>query len=109
MFSALTDLKGPIVNGLLLGGLYGIIGIGMSMIFGIVRMVNLAHGDLVILASYLSLVTMLYFHVSPLMTLVLVLPAMCVIGFLLQYYLLNRVLAKGMNPPLLVAFGLSII
>ena len=109
MLSFLAELKGPIVNGLLLGGLYGIIGIGMSMIFGIVRMVNLAHGDLVILASYLSLVTMLYFHVSPLMTLVLVIPAMCVIGFLLQYYLLNRVLAKGMNPPLLVAFGLSII
>ena len=55
MLSFLVELKGPIVNGLLLGGLYGIIGIGMSMIFGIVRMVNLAHGDLVILASYLSL------------------------------------------------------
>ena len=64
MLSFLAELKGPIVNGLLLGGLYGIIGIGMSMIFGIVRMVNLAHGDLVILASYLSLVTMAYFHES---------------------------------------------
>jgi len=109
MLSFLVELKGPIVNGLLLGGLYGIIGIGMSMIFGIVRMVNLAHGDLVILASYLSLVTMVYFHTSPLLTLILVIPAMCIIGFVLQYYLLNRVLAKGMNPPLLVAFGLSII
>ena len=109
MLSFLAELKGPIVNGLLLGGLYGIIGIGMSMIFGIVRMVNLAHGDLVILASYLSLVTMVYFHISPLITLILVIPAMCLIGFVIQYYLLNRVLGKGMNPPLLVAFGLSII
>jgi branched-chain amino acid transport system permease protein len=109
MLSALTDLKGPIMNGLLLGGLYGIVGIGMSMIFGIVRVVNLAHGDLVILAAYLSFVTISIFNVSPLLTLVLVIPAMFLIGFIVQYYLVNRVLGKDMNPPLLVAFGLSII
>jgi len=109
MLSLLNELKGPITNGLLLGGLYGIIGIGMSMIFGIVRLVNLAHGDLVILASYLSLVTMTLFSVDPIFTLVIVIPAMCIIGFAVQYYLLNPVLGKGMNPPLLVAFGLSII
>ena len=109
MLSLLTDLKGPIMNGLLLGGLYGIVGIGMSLIFGIVRVVNLAHGDLVILASYLSLVTLSIFNVSPLLTLILVIPAMFLIGFLIQYYLVNRVLGQGMNPPLLVAFGLSII
>jgi branched-chain amino acid transport system permease protein len=109
MLSFLSDLKGPIMNGLLLGGLYGIVGIGMSLIFGIVRVVNLAHGDLVILASYLSLVTLSIFNVSPLLTLILVIPAMFLIGFLIQYYLVNRVLGQGMNPPLLVAFGLSII
>ena len=109
MLSALSDLKGPIMNGLLLGGLYGIVGIGMSMIFGIVRVVNLAHGDLVILAAYLSFVTLSIFNVSPLLTLVLVIPAMFLIGFIVQYYLVNRVLGKDMNPPLLVAFGLSII
>ena len=97
------------MNGLLLGGLYGIVGIGMSMIFGIVRVVNLAHGDLVILAAYLSFVTLSIFNVSPLLTLVLVIPAMFLIGFIVQYYLVNRVLGKDMNPPLLVAFGLSII
>jgi branched-chain amino acid transport system permease protein len=109
MISFLSDLKGPIMNGLLLGGLYGIVGIGMSMIFGIVRVVNLAHGDLVILASYLSFVTLSIFNVSPLLTLVLVIPAMFLIGFVIQYYLVNRVVGQGMNPPLLVAFGLSII
>ena len=109
MLSFLSDLKGPIMNGLLLGGLYGIVGIGMSMIFGIVRVVNLAHGDLIILASYLSFVTVSMLHVSPLLTLILVIPAMFLIGFLIQYYLVNRVVGQGMNPPLLVAFGLSII
>jgi len=109
MLSFFADLKGPIMNGLLLGGLYGIVGIGMSMIFGIVRVVNLAHGDLVILASYLSFVTLSIFNISPLLTLILVIPAMFLIGFIIQYYLVNRVLGQGMNPPLLVAFGLSII
>ena len=109
MLSFLNELKVPITNGLLLGGLYGIIGIGMSMIFGIVRLVNLAHGDLIILGSYLSLVTMTYFPVNPLLTLIIVIPVMCIIGFIIQYYLLNQVLGKGMNPPLLIAFGLSII
>ncbi len=111
MFSAVLDLKGPIMNGLLLGGLYGIVGIGMSMIFGIVRMVNLAHGDYVILASYLSLVAITLVHVNPLFTLIAVIPAMFLLGFIIQYYLLNRVLGKGIEDfaPLLVAFGLSIV
>ncbi len=109
MLHVLAGLKNPIMNGLLLGGLYGIVGIGMSMIFGIVRVVNLAHGDLVILASYLSFVALSFFKVSPLLTLVLVIPAMFLIGFIIQYGLVNRVLGKDMNPPLLVAFGLSII
>ncbi|MCG6534748.1 MAG: branched-chain amino acid ABC transporter permease [Syntrophales bacterium LBB04] len=107
MLNMLSDLK-LIMNGLL-QGLYGIVGIGMSMIFGIVRVVNLAHGDLVILASYLSFVTLSIFKISPLLTLVLVIPAMFLIGFVIQYSLINRVLGKDMNPPLLVAFGLSII
>lgn len=109
MISILSELKVPIVNGLLLGGLYGIIGIGMSLIFGIVRLINLAHGDLVILASYLSLVTMSLIHVDPLVTLIVVIPATFLLGFMIQYFLLNRTLGKGMNPPLLIAFGLSII
>jgi branched-chain amino acid transport system permease protein len=81
----------------------------MSMIFGIVRLVNLAHGDLIILASYLSLVAMTFFPVNPLFTLIIVIPVMCIIGFIIQYCLFNRILGKGMNPPLLIAFGLSII
>jgi branched-chain amino acid transport system permease protein len=74
-----------------------------------VRVVNLAHGDLVILGSYLSFATLSIFNVSPLLTLILVIPAMFLIGFIIQYCLVNRVVGQGMNPPLLIAFGLSII
>lgn len=98
-----------IVNGILLGGLYAAIGIGMSMIFGIMRLTNLAHGDLMVLASYLSFVVITGLGIHPLITLLLVIPMMFLVGFLVQNTLLNRVLGKGMEPPLLVTFGLSII
>jgi branched-chain amino acid transport system permease protein len=99
----------PITNGVLLGGLYAVVGIGMAMIFGILRLTNLAHGDLMVLASYACLVVVGATGINPLVTLVLVLPFMFLVGFVLQTQLLNRVLGKGMEPPLLVAFGVSII
>lgn len=102
-------LAQPILNGILLGGLYAVIAIGLSTMFGIVKLVNLAHGDLMMLAAYLSLVFVSWLGISPLLTLVFVIPAMFFIGFIIQAFLLNRVLGKEMEPPLLVAFGLSII
>ena len=99
----------PLINGILLGGLYAIIAIGMSTMFGIVKLVNLAHGDLMILGSFLSLTLVSWLGVSPLWTLLAVVPAMYFIGYFVQGYLLNRVLGREMEPPLLVAFGLSII
>jgi branched-chain amino acid transport system permease protein len=97
-----------LINGILLGGIYAAVGIGLSLIFGIVRMVNLAHGDLMILSAYLTLSLMQIIGISPYTALIVVLPAMFVIGYLLQLVVLNRVLGKGMEPPLIVAFGLSI-
>jgi len=105
----MEGLLQPIINGLLLGGLYAIIAVGMSTIFGIVKIVNLAHGDLIIMSSYLSLALVTWLGVSPLVTLFMVVPVMFFVGFFVQGALLNRVLGKEMEPPLLVAFGLSII
>ena len=105
----MEGLAQDILNGLLLGGLYAIVAIGLSTIFGIVRLVNLAHGDLMILASYLSFFLISALSVSPLLTLVAIIPVMFAIGYILQRFLLNRVLGEEMEPPLLVAFGVSII
>jgi branched-chain amino acid transport system permease protein len=99
----------PVVNGLLLGALYAVIGMGLSMIFGIVRQVNLAHGELMILASYISLVVTQYMGLNPLLSLIIVVPVMFVIGYMLQSILFNRVLDKGMEPYLIISFGLSVI
>lgn len=99
----------PIISGILLGGLYAVIALGLTTMFGIVKLVNLAHGDLMILSSYLSLTLVTYFGINPFVSLLFVVPIMFVVGFLIQKYLLNRVLGKEMEPPLLVAFGISII
>ncbi len=98
-----------LINGILLGGIYAAVGIGLSLIFGIVRMVNLAHGDLMILSSYLILTLMQITGIHPYLLLFGAIPVMFMVGFALQFLLLNRVLGKGMEPPLIVAFGLSII
>ena len=105
----MESLAQPILNGILLGGLYAVIAIGLSTMFGIVKLVNLAHGDLMILSSFLSLVLISFFGVNPFWTFLVVVPAMYFIGFFIQGLLLNRVLGKEMTAPLLVTFGLSII
>lgn len=98
-----------IVNGVLLGGLYAVIGLGMSLIFGIMRLTNLAHGDLMIVSTYLSMILALQFSGNIFLALIITLAVMVALGFLFQNFLVNRVIDKGMEPPLLVTFGLSII
>jgi branched-chain amino acid transport system permease protein len=105
----MTEYLEPLINGILLGGLYGVVGIGLSMVFGIMRQVNLAHGEFMILSCYFSLVALHLLGLHPLLTLVFVPPFMFFIGYLIQISLFNRVMQKGMEPFLMISFGLSII
>jgi branched-chain amino acid transport system permease protein len=98
-----------IVQGVLVGGLYAVFAAGLSLIFGIMRLVNIAHGDLIVLAAYLALVTAETLGIGPLPALLIVTPAMALIGYLLQRLVLNRTLGDDLLPPLLVTFGLSVI
>jgi branched-chain amino acid transport system permease protein len=98
-----------IIQGVLLGGLYALFAIGLSLIFGIMRLVNLAHGDLIVLAAYVVLAVVLSFGVNLVVALLIAAAAMFVVGFALQYVVLNRALGRDILPPLLVTFGLSII
>jgi len=102
-------LEQALLQGLLLGGLYATIGVGMSMIFGIARITNLAHGDFLILAAYISHLVITIVGVNPFVSLIIVVPLMFLIGYAVQSTLLNKVLNRGTEPPLLVTFGLSII
>ncbi|MCM2442904.1 branched-chain amino acid ABC transporter permease [Agrobacterium vitis] len=98
-----------IVQGVLLGGLYALFAAGLSLVFGIMRLVNLAHGDLIVLASFLILVLANTFGINPFLAALIAIPLMFCLGWLLQTYLLNRTLGKDILPPLLVTFGLSIV
>lgn len=98
-----------IVQGVLLGGLYAMFAAGLSLIFGVMRLVNIAHGDLIILAAYLGLVVTTAIGLHPLTALLIVVPAMAIIGYCLQRMVLNNTLSDDILPPLLVTFGLSVI
>ena len=98
-----------ILQGVLIGGLYAMFAAGLSLIFGVMRLVNIAHGDLIVLAAYLALVTATALGLNPIVALVIVVPAMAAIGYLIQRLLLNRTLGDDLLPPLLVTFGLSVI
>lgn len=98
-----------IVQGVLLGGLYALFAAGLSLVFGIMRLVNLAHGDLIILAAFLILTLVTALGLDPFVAALLAMPVMFVVGWLLQSQLLNRTLGPDVLPPLLVTFGLSIV
>jgi branched-chain amino acid transport system permease protein len=98
-----------IIQGVLVGGLYAMFAAGLALIFGVMRLVNIAHGDLIVLAAYIALVATESLGINPLTALVIVAPVMAAIGYALQRGLLNRTLGDDLLPPLLVTFGLSII
>ncbi len=97
-----------IVTGILLGGLYSMIGIGMSLVFGIMGLTNLAHGDLMILGTYITMVVANALGCNLIISTLISVAIMCVLGFLIQTFLVNNVMDKGDAPALLVTFGLSI-
>ena len=98
-----------ILQGVLIGGLYAMFAAGLSLIFGVMRLVNIAHGDLIVLAAYVALLVTQGLGIDPLTSLLLVVPIMAAIGYALQRGLLNYTLGDDLLPPLLVTFGLSVI
>src|SRR5690242_18827743 len=105
----MMDWLNIVLQGVLVGGLYAMFAAGLSLIFGVMRLVNIAHGDLIVLAAYLALVVTATLGLNPLLSLVIVVPMMAVIGYALQRGILNRTIGPDLPPPLLVTFGLSII
>lgn len=105
----LETLPQAIVTGVLLGGLYAIIGVGMSLIFGIMKLTNLAHGDIMIFATFLTMYISQQLTGNPVLALLITIVIMLAFAYAIQNFLINRVISKGSEPALLVTFGLSII
>ncbi len=105
----MVEWANTVVQGLLLGGLYALFATGLSLAFGIMRLVNIAHGDLIVLAAFLAFAVVEPLGINPFWSLLFVLPVMAMLGYALQRLVLNRTLGGDILPPLLVTFGLSII
>lgn len=98
-----------VVQGMLLGGLYALLAAGLSLVFGVMRIVNLAHGVLAVVAAYMGMVFVQNFDVSPFLAILIVVPAMAALGFAVQWGLFTPALSRGGLSPLLVAFGLAVV
>jgi branched-chain amino acid transport system permease protein len=102
-------LLDTVIQGVLLGGLYALFALGLSLIFGIMRLVNLAHGDLIVLAAFVIFALAKALGLNSLGALLLAAPLLFGFGYALQHFVLNRTLGRDILSPLLVTFGLSII
>jgi branched-chain amino acid transport system permease protein len=99
-----------LVQGILLGGFYALLGAGLSLSVGVLKFVNIAHGDLIVLFSFILLAVATAFGLPPFVALVLVLPFAFVFGYGLQRLLLQRVLGRAnILAVLLVTFGISVV
>jgi branched-chain amino acid transport system permease protein len=98
-----------LVQGVLLGGFYALLACGLSIMFGVMRIINLAHGDLAVLGAYLVWLLLAHVNVPPYAAMVLVVPVMLAAGWLLQLAVLDRSLRSGVLTPLLSTFGLSVV
>jgi branched-chain amino acid transport system permease protein len=98
-----------VLQGVFLGGLYALFACGLSLMFGVMRIINLAHGDLAVLGAFVVWTISTQAHLSPFVALLLALPVMLVVGYLLQRTVLARSLRGGPLTPLLTTFGLSIV
>jgi len=105
----LATLAQAVINGLLIGGIYALVSIGVTLIFGVVKIVNFAQGEFVMIGMYISFFLATNYGIDPLLSLVVSMPALFVVGALLQHFLIRRVLALGDMPQIFLTFALSLL
>jgi branched-chain amino acid transport system permease protein len=105
----LATVAQAVVNGLLIGGIYALVSIGVTLIFGVVKIVNFAQGEFVMLGMYISYFLATAFGIDPLVSLVVSMPALFVAGVLIQHFLIRRVLGLGDMPQIFLTFALSLL
>jgi branched-chain amino acid transport system permease protein len=102
-------LVNAILQGIFLGAFYAVLACGLSIMFGVMRIINLAHGDLAVLGAYITFVIVDRVGLSPFVAFLIALPVMIALGYLLHLTILERSLRSGILTPLLATFGLSIV
>jgi len=96
-----------IVNGLLIGGVYGLVAVGFSLVWGVANIINLTHGVFVLLGAYISFWLFKLYNVDPFLTIPLSMVSLFLLGFFIQKYLLNYVVRAGVFMTLILTFGLA--
>ena len=105
----MTSWVTTVVNGALLGGVYTIVGLGLALIFGVMRLVNLAHAAFLVGGAYLALAVTSRSGLDPLLAMVIVLPVLFCVGYAVQRWLLNTLLVAGSQGALVATFGLLVL
>jgi branched-chain amino acid transport system permease protein len=105
----LEVLAQAVVNGLLIGGVYALVSIGVTLIFGVVKIVNFAQGEFVMIGMYISFFLATYLGIDPLLSLFVSMPVLFVVGVLMQHFLIRRVLGLGDMPQIFLTFALSLL
>jgi branched-subunit amino acid ABC-type transport system permease component len=98
-----------IIQGVLVGGLYALFACGLSLMFGVMKVVNLAHGDLAVVAGYVAIGVITVTHIPVLWSFLIVVPVMAVLGYVLQRTILQGALDRSVLATLMVTFGLSVV
>ena len=98
-----------IIQGVLVGGLYALFACGLSLMFGVMKVVNLAHGDLAVVAGYVAIGIITVTHIPVLWSFLIVIPVMAVLGYVLQRTILQGALDRSVLATLMVTFGLSVV
>ena len=98
-----------IIQGILIGGLYALFACGLSLMFGVMKVVNLAHGDLAIIGGYIAVGVIAVTHIPVLWSFVIVVPLMALLGYVLQRTVIQASLDRSILTTLLVTFGLSVV
>jgi branched-chain amino acid transport system permease protein len=104
----LADLATVVLNGVMQGGVYAMFAVGLTMIFGVMRIINVAHGEMVMLGAYLSWMSFFWLGFDPLLAMVFTLPIAFGLGWMIQKFLLNAVVGGPELTPLLMTFGLGL-
>lgn len=102
-------LAQAVINGLLIGGIYALVSIGVTLIFGVVKIVNFAQGEFVMIGMYISFFLATQFGIDPLVSLVVSMPVLFLAGVLIQHFLIRRVLGPNDMPQIFLTFALSLL
>ncbi len=104
-----SDLLSALLTGVLLGGIFAITALGLSLVFGVMRLVNIVHGELIVLGAYVALELTRHAGIDPLLTILIVAPLLFLFAIPLHRGLLEPLMSKGPEPALLTTFALSVI